>query len=59
MVKSKVNLLIILTIARIIIYIIKMDNLQPIQDIYAEFGYKEYEKYFLHHATVSMLNIYN
>ena len=36
-----------------------MDNLQPNQDIYAEFGYKEYEKYFLHHATVSMLNIYN
>ena len=32
-----------------------MDNLERICD---ENGYGEYEKHFLHYATVSMLNIY-
>ena len=35
-----------------------MDNLEPYQGFYAKKGYGEYEKHFLHHATVSMLNIY-
>ena len=35
-----------------------MDNLEPYSDYYAKRGYGEYEKHFLHHATVSMLNIY-
>ena len=32
-----------------------MDNLQPNQDFYDEREYGDFEKYFLHHATVSML----
>ena len=34
-----------------------MDNLEPYQGFYDKRGYEESEKHFLHHATVSMLNI--
>ena len=35
-----------------------MDNLKPYPGFYAIRGYEGSEKYFLHHATVSVLNIY-
>ena len=35
-----------------------MDNLEPYPGYYDNRGYGDNEKYFLHHATVSMLNIY-
>ena len=35
-----------------------MDSLEPYQGFYEKQGYGEYEKHFLHHATVSMLKIY-
>ena len=35
-----------------------MDNLEPYPGFYDQNGYGEYERQFLHHATVSMLNIY-
>ena len=35
-----------------------MDNLEPQPGFYNENGYGEVEKHFLHHATVSILNIY-
>ena len=34
-----------------------MDNLEPEPHFYHDNEYEEYEKHFLHHATVSMLNI--
>ena len=34
-----------------------MDNLEPELGFYDVNGYGEFEKHFLHHATVSMLNI--
>ena len=35
-----------------------MDNLEPEPGFYVNYEYGEYEKHFLHYATVSMLNIY-
>ena len=35
-----------------------MDNLEPYPGFYDDNEYGEYEKHFLHHATVSMLNVY-
>ena len=35
-----------------------MDNLEPEEGFYDKNEYGEYEKQWLHHATVSMLNIY-
>ena len=35
-----------------------MEELEPTPGFYAQNGYGDYEKLFLHHATVSMLNIY-
>ena len=32
-----------------------MENLEPEPGFYDLYGYGEYEKQFLHHATVSML----
>ena len=32
--------------------------METLERIYNENGYGEYEKQFLHHATVSLLNIY-
>ena len=34
-----------------------MDNLEPYRGFYNEREYGEYEKHFLHHATVSVLFI--
>ena len=34
-----------------------MHNLEPFQGFYKRNEYGEYEKKFIHHATVSMLNI--
>ena len=35
-----------------------MDNLEPYSGFYDENGYGEDKKFFLHYATVSLLNIY-
>ena len=35
-----------------------MVNLEPAPGFYENYGYREYEKKFLHHATVSILNIF-
>ena len=35
-----------------------MYSLEPYKGFYDKKGYGEIEKHFLHHATVSMLNIY-
>ena len=35
-----------------------MENLEPYSGFYAENRYGEYEKRFIHYATVSMLNNY-
>ena len=34
-----------------------MDDLEPGPGFYDRHGYGKFEKHFLHHATVSMLNI--
>ena len=34
-----------------------MENLEPYQGFYDKKGYGQYEKRFLHYATVSMVNI--
>ena len=36
-----------------------MDNLEPRPGFYAKHEYGEYEKHFIHHAAVSMLNVYS
>ena len=36
-----------------------MDNLEPQPGFYNKRGYGEFEKHYLHHATVSVLNIHN
>ena len=35
-----------------------MDNLEPEPGFYDKRGYGEFEKHLLHHAAVSVLNIY-
>ena len=35
-----------------------MDNLEPFPGFYDDNEYGEYEKHLLHHAAVSVLNIY-
>ena len=47
-----------LVIGRFKTYIKIMEGLEPWTGFYAEKQYGEYEKKFLHHATVSMLNIH-